>query len=177
MSGKEVWFYYQKESWCRIIYDFSLGFQKSYFKSSLWFGCIKTTQNNSGTFLELEYVSSTSGLRTEENLREELSHREENNFFSWFFCSPSPPIPKHTQSTKESLPHGEWSCQPQLSQSYGQVEESYLGGAEAGRKPLARERERGHLVGICVRSTRKSRRKWCVSRAKSCNIERLTLAA
>jgi len=35
MSGKEVWFYYLNESWCRIIYDLGLGFQKSYFKSSL----------------------------------------------------------------------------------------------------------------------------------------------
>lgn len=68
-------------------------------------------------------------------------------------------FPLPTQSTKESLPNGEWSCQLWLSQSYGQVEESYLGGAEAGRKPLARDRERGHLVGICVRSTRQSRRK------------------
>lgn len=34
-QAEEVWFYYQKESWCGIIYDFSPGFQKSYFKSSL----------------------------------------------------------------------------------------------------------------------------------------------
>lgn len=112
-QAKRYGFRYRKESRCRIIYDFS--FQKSHFKSSLWFGCIKTTQNNSSTFLGTrKNAHSSSGFRArasslppEENSRKELSHGVENTTPGWStmrkiehcssesFCfKPPPPKPR-----------------------------------------------------------------------------------
>lgn len=88
--SKEVRFHYQKESLCRIIDDFSSGFQKSHFKSSLWFGCIKTTQNNSSTFLgtrrlkqHLRILSWSFISTPKENSKKELSHGVENTTSGW----------------------------------------------------------------------------------------------
>ena len=151
-----VWVHYQKESWCRIIYDFGLGFQKSYFKSPLWFGCIKTTQNNTGTFWEPEYVSGTPGLGTEASYwsQQKTWEKLRREHFPPFLCS----LPHPT-----AMPPGQKPCHA-LAQTCPSWEGAPWGGAG------------NSWVGMCGGPRRQTRKHPGASGATSSDIRSLTLA-
>lgn len=128
-----------------------LAFQQSYFKPSLWFGCIKTTQNNTGTCWEPEYVSGTSGRNW--SLPVHPGRRLERKIEKvTFFHDPFVPFPPQSKASRDTGPASPWPRAPGRGATWEEAP------ARRGRGPLGRSLRWASATGG---------KRWGASRAAS----------